>query len=277
MTMSDPPASPCPECRGTGFVILEAAGASRARPCACRAAAGPTRQAAFLQAARIPARYRECDFESFAAGYAAEPNQTLSLEAARSIARRYAEEYPLTDRGLLFMGPPGIGKTHLAVATLRSLMIDKGVECLFCDVQDLLRQLQGTFDRNEGPGEIDILQPILTTEVVLLDDLGGRQLTHWLEETLAHIVTARYNERRATLVTTNFLDAPRERAGRKTTADAAEKPLGTLTDRIGPRVRSRLYEMCHLVLIEAGDFRQAINRADHHRVPELRPGARDRA
>jgi DNA replication protein DnaC len=255
----------CPECRDTGFRIVEAGGASRARPCACRSAADRTGAAALLESARIPSRYRDCDFESFAAGYGADRNQALSLEAARTVARRYAEEYPLSDRGLLFMGPPGVGKTHLAVATLRRLILDKRVPCLFCDVQDLLRQLQGTFDRPSGAAESEILHPVLATEVVLLDDLGGRQFRPWVEETLTHIVTARYNERRATLVTTNYLDDP------------PEPRTPTLADRIGPRVRSRLYEMCHLVRVEARDFRQAINRADHHAVPDPRRPARGEA
>lgn len=252
--MSESNTGECERCGGTGFLILEAAGASRARPCACRALSRgrPAGIEDFLQAARIPRRYHDCDFENFDAI----PPHQLALQGARTWALRYAEEYPLSDRGLLFMGPPGVGKTHLAVSTLRRLALLKGVPGLFCDVQDLLRRLQATFDRQSGMSELDLLQPVLQTEAVLLDDLGGRQFSPWLEETLSHIVTTRYNDKRATLVTTNYTD---ESAG-------GRGP--TLKDRIGPRVHSRLQEMCHVVKIEAQDFRQLIKRADHHRLAD---------
>ena len=252
---------PCSLCGGTGFMILETAGASRARPCRCReSAARPDGTPALLEAARVPRRYRECEFQNFDA-YG---EHAFALANAKSVATRYTDEYPLSDRGLLLMGPPGVGKTHLTVAILRRLLLEKGVSCLFCDVQDLLRQLQSTFDRQSGLTELDLLQPVLATEVVALDDLGGRQFSPWLEETLAHIVTTRYNEKRATIVTTNYLDDPPTR-------------MPSLTDRIGPRVRSRLYEMCHLVMIPAEDFRARVKRADHHRVTDRIGPSEERA
>src|SRR2546427_660600 len=65
--MSESTTGECERCGGTGFLILEAAGVSRARPCACRAVprGRPAGIEDFLQAARIPRRYHDCDFENF--------------------------------------------------------------------------------------------------------------------------------------------------------------------------------------------------------------------
>lgn len=251
--MSERPA-PCPACDGTGFqIVTGASGGSLARLCDCRrtttAGDAVSRR---LEAARIPTRYLQCDFESFAD----QGPYALSLLEARTIAERYAKEYPLSERGLLLMGNPGVGKTHLAVAILKDLILNKGVDGVFFDVQDLLRQLQSTFDRASGMSQIDLLQPALASELVVLDDLGNRVISPWVEETLAFIVTTRYNARRATIVTTNYLDAP------------PNDKVQRLEDRIGPRVRSRLHEMCYDVTITAEDFRKTTMRADHHRITD---------
>ena len=43
-------------------------------------------------------------------------------------ARRVADEYPNLDIGLLFIGTCGIGKTHLAVSILKSLLEKQGYD-----------------------------------------------------------------------------------------------------------------------------------------------------
>ncbi len=117
----------CPRCYGTGMEVIARKGARR---CCCRT---QEQQAKLLTAARIPRRYERCSLSNYhpAAGNDAQ------LQAFK-YAFKLVDEYPLIDRGLLFTGSVGTGKTHLSVAILRGL-VEKGIECLFYEFGALLK------------------------------------------------------------------------------------------------------------------------------------------
>ncbi|MEE9234213.1 MAG: ATP-binding protein [Candidatus Acidoferrales bacterium] len=242
----------CSLCHGTGWKPVEQEGVRRVVRCDCRLESALSRR---LAAARVPARYEQCNFENFQTTIHDHPAYNQSLQEARFVAERFAREYPVhADFGLLFMGPCGVGKTHLAVGLLRAL-VEKGVSCLFYDFRELLKAIQASYNPVSQTTEMKILAPVLETEVLLLDDLGASKPSVWVQDTVAHIINSRYNDRRVTLITTNYLDAPRP---------AGAMREDTLADRIGERMRSRLYEMCRVVEIQAEDFRRRVKQAQYH-------------
>src|SRR6476619_7042668 len=101
--------APCPECGGTGWAQVEG---NFVKPCRCKTDA---RFETLLAAARIPKRFEHCGFHNF------EP-VCISVGRALMNTRKFVEEYPLVDVGLLYLGRCGVGKTHLAVAALRELI-----------------------------------------------------------------------------------------------------------------------------------------------------------
>src|SRR5207302_9755487 len=103
----------------------------------------------------------------------------------------FVEEYP-TDFGLLFVGPTGVGKTHLAVAVLRELITTKGVECLFYDFRDLLKEIQDSYNPVSQTSELRVLQPVLDVEVLLLDELATSNPSDCVNETLGYVINPRY-------------------------------------------------------------------------------------
>lgn len=254
----------CPHCGGTGWRVIEGENAARAAVlCDCSVS---DRDARLLQCARIPPRYEHCDFANFETElYAeAEPNGAAwdrSLEQAKLRVEAFVRDYPLqVDHGLLLIGPSGVGKTHLAVAALKDLL-QRGHSGLFYDYNELLKEIQASYNRESQSTETDVLEPVLRAELLVLDDLGASKPSAWTLETVAYILNTRYNEKRVTLITTNFLDAIAAPPERFPSGQQALRSEDTLADRIGHRMRSRLYEMCRTVEIVAKDFRKEFRQA----------------
>jgi DNA replication protein DnaC len=246
---------PCPICADSGLRIVEKDGRQFAEPCVCRIQRRANRRV--LQA-QIPRRYEHCSLDNYDTQF---PSSHRSLSAALLHARRFVESYPLeTDgRGLLLTGSIGVGKTHLAVGILQALVGERGATGLFVDYRDLLKQVQNSYNRQVAATELEILAPVFNAEVLVLDELGASKPTDWVWDTVAHILNTRYNDRRTTIITTNYSNAgPLAGPIKEEGKSAREESLG---DRIGERMRSRLQEMCVVVDMQGDDFRQKIKRA----------------
>ena len=245
-------------------------------PCDCTTSDRTERA---LARARVPERYRHCDFENFETDNEIEgpaPEQLAawnrSLAQAKLVVERFTKEFPVADEhGLLLIGPCGVGKTHLAVAALKEIAL-RGHSGVFYDYRELLKQIQDSYNPESQSTEMGVLDPVLTTEVLMLDDVGSSKPSPWALETVGHILNSRYNEKRVTILTTNFLDsdsAVGAAAQPPNPRVAGMRPAAvedSLTDRVGHRIRSRLYEMCRTIEIFAPDYRKEIRQASRFRA-----------
>jgi DNA replication protein DnaC len=247
-----------------GVRVVTLPGGGRAvETCACQAA---ERVARLLRRAAIPARYEHCSLESYDAGF---PGADRSLAVAYLMARQFVDGYPVTTegRGLLLTGSVGVGKTHLAVGILQALIAEKGVHGLFCDYRELLKEIQHSYNPQVSTTEMEILGPVFEAEVLVLDELGAAKPTDWVWDTVALVLNSRYNDKKTTLITTNYPDLAagggNEGNGSRATSSAAARAAReeSLGDRIGERMRSRLAEMCVVVEMRGEDFRRTVGRA----------------
>ena len=241
-------------------------------PCDCTAG---DRSQRVLAKARVPERYRHCDFENYETDNEIESATRPQLDAygrslaqAKLIVQRFAQEFsPVpemhSEHGLLLMGPCGVGKTHLAVAALKEIVL-RGHSGLFYDYRELLKEIQDSYNAESQSTEMGVLEPVLKADILVLDDVGSSKPSMWALETVGHVLNTRYNEKRVTLLTTNFLDSevPANGAAPATSPRVAGMRTPTiedsLTERVGRRIRSRLYEMCRTIEIFAPDYRKEI-------------------
>ena len=224
----------CPLCDDTGWKPVEDQGVRRVVRCECWRETSSQKR---LSDANIPKRYQHCTIANFTA-------YNESLQRAASEAGRVADAFPAVARGLFLEGQPGVGKTHLAVAVLKQVVQTMGARGLFYDTRDLLRVIRSTYDPSIRTTEIDVLRPVMTAELLVLDDIGAEKTSEWVEETMNLIVNTRYSERRLTIFTSNYEDIP------------DDTDPNSLLFRIGHRMRSRLHEMCEFVVLDAADYRE---------------------
>jgi DNA replication protein DnaC len=224
----------CSLCDDTGWREHVVDGVARVTRCDCVKEAQGDR---LLGAARIPKRYQHCSLDTFTA-------YNEHLEKALRHARQLADAFPVVERGLFLEGLPGVGKTHLAVAVLAQVIRTRGARGLFYDTRDLLRLIRSTYDPVSQAAEMDVLRPVMTADLLVLDDLGAEKTSEWVEETLNLIVNARYSERRTTIFTSNYKDIP----------DGTDPD--SLLFRVGFRMRSRLHEMCEFLVLDGADYRE---------------------
>jgi hypothetical protein len=66
-------------------------------------------------------------------------------------------------------GPPGVGKTHVAVAVLAHVIRERGAVGLFYDTRDLLKLIRSTYNPVSQTAEMDVLRPVMTADVLVLE------------------------------------------------------------------------------------------------------------
>jgi len=150
---------------------------------------------------------------------------------------------------------------------------------LFRAFPELLKEIQNSYNPISRTSERSLLDPVLEVDVLVLDELGALNPSEWVQDEVAYVLNYRYNESKVTILTTNYQDESEKTERKVGVADSLipdgeyerlekkERKVAvadTLSERIGVRMRSRLYEMCITIKMDGNDFRKAVKQAEHH-------------
>ena len=224
----------CAICEDTGWKTITIDGVSRVARCECWQ---QRLSQSLIKNARIPRRYAHCELSNFEI-------HGDTQRTAHQRAVRLVEQFPVVEKGLLFHGDAGVGKTHLAVALMREAIVRKGARAIFYEVRELLKLVRDTYRDSTEMSELDVLKPVLEAELLVLDDLGAERRTEWVDETIGLVINTRYSERRLTIITSNLRD------------DVDSTEPTSFAYQLGLRTRSRLKEMCDWLFIDSVDMRE---------------------
>ena len=234
-SLDDRSPMPCPLCDDTGWKPVEDDGVRRVVRCDCwRDSVG-----------RAAARRREHP-EALPALHARQLHRLQRIARARGgagaarrrgVSRRQPGAVPRRAAGRRQDAP---GRRRAEAGRCRPT----GARGLFYDTRDLLRVIRSTYDPSIRTTELEVLRPVMTADLLVLDDLGAEKTSEWVDETMNLIVNTRYNERRLTIFTSNYQDIP------------DDTDPNSLLFRIGFRMRSRLHEMCEFLELDGADYRE---------------------
>ncbi len=145
----------------------------------------------------------ECKFENFDLKYYSDKNENhrRRMTSILNLCKDYVDTFdPKTSQNLLFLGEPGLGKTHLTLAIV-SGVIEKGYLPVYGPADNLFSAIEKEKFQGENKGVYEQMQ---TCDLLVIDDLGTEMVTSFTRSVLYNLINTRLLAKRPTIINTNL-------------------------------------------------------------------------
>jgi DNA replication protein DnaC len=175
----------------------------------------------------LPQKLQGNDFDNFGSSAGTQ----LAMEKSRDF---------LDGKSSLYLyGRPGLGKTHLCVASFKEAFKRCSVACRFFNVPKMLHVERGEYETREE-AELRLVEKILRYDLLYLDDLGAEIKSSKTAEVLYLIINQATEQGKPRLFITG------------------NQPISAISEQVSDRIASRLVGLCgkeNIVKLEGRDRR----------------------
>jgi len=261
-------ASPCKTCKGTEYIV-EKDSSQRDVAIACPDCEQIKQKIQLYNNARIPRRYKNSHLMKQDRDKENEMVFDLLESILRLLPQRLTNQNLFQNdtedlKGMVLMGPPGTGKTHLMTGFACKCTIGHGISCIFQSFAELLSELRQGY--SDGKSDVEIIEPHLQTDILIIDDMGKGRNSDWELGILDMLISERYNRNQIIMVTTNFTENEentlKEQIRNREKTESETFIADTIRKRVGERIHSRLKEMCYFENLMGSDRRAGEDEID---------------
>lgn len=145
----------------------------------------------------IPPRFSGKTFASFKA-------DTSGKQTVLKFSNEYAAGFDDNPgKCAVFIGTPGTGKTHLAVAIGLDLL-SRGKSVLFCTAIRAIRRIKDTWTKGATETESEAVSSLVWPDLLILDEVGVQFGSDTEKVLMFDVLNERYEQRKSTVILSNL-------------------------------------------------------------------------
>ena len=170
-----------------------------------------------------------------------------------TIVKNYVDNFETfykSNRGLLFWGTVGTGKSY-AAACIANELLNRKIPVVMTSFVKVLQVIQ---DNTEN--ETEFVNRLCAARLLIIDDLGTERNTDYALEKVYNVIDSRYRSRKPLIVTTNL------------TLEELQHP----EDTAHARIYDRLLEMCSPLCFTGENLRKAAAQGKMEQLKRLLAG-----